>query len=177
MNGHDTEGIAAYGPGDEMEVMAAIMAAHDEGADEAWRMEVWSPSPLCPICGWELLPVEDGRFVCPDCGHEEAAPGDDEAWAADTECPFCGALLVPGNPGATCPDCGAAFNGAAELAQAGDLMAEGEHDEGDAPDPATLLAELRRVRFTITPEFDAAGRLVGHEATTTDWPGGDQWTK
>jgi len=115
--------------------MAAILAAHDEAADEAWRMEVWSPSPLCPICGWELIPVEDGRFICPDCGHEEAAPGDDEAWAADTECPFCGALLIPGSPGATCPDCGAAFNAAAELAQAALFGAE--------PEPVKAGAEYR----------------------------------
>jgi hypothetical protein len=72
MNGHDEQGISAYGPGDEMEVMAAILAAHDEGqAVEEWRMEVESPAPLCPICGWPLIPVEDGRLVCPDCGHEE----------------------------------------------------------------------------------------------------------
>ena len=69
MNGHTEEGMTAYGPEDEQEVMAAILAAHDE-ATAAWRMESWT-SPLCPICGWELLPVEDGRMVCPDCGHEE----------------------------------------------------------------------------------------------------------
>lgn len=117
MNGHDEQGIEAYGPGDGIELMAAILATHDEAADEAWRMEVWSPSPHCPICGWELIPVEDGRMICPDCGHEE----------------------------------------------------------GGGADPAAELAALNRVRFTITPEFDAAGRLVGHTAAATDWDGGDQW--
>lgn len=79
MNGHDEQGIEAYGPGDGIELMAAILATHDEAADEAWRMEVWSPSPHCPICGWELIPVEDGRMICPDCGHEEGEAGDDPA--------------------------------------------------------------------------------------------------
>jgi len=157
MNGHDEQGSAAYGPGDEIEIMAAILAAHDEAAEE-WRIETWHPSPLCPICGWELIPVEDGRMICPDCGHEEGEPADAEAWAADAECPFCGALLIPGSPGATCPDCGAAFNAAAELAQADGLMAQGAHDDDDAPDPAVVLAELNRVRFTIEVHTDDIGR-------------------
>jgi len=122
MNGHDADGIAAYEPQDDEERMAAIMAAHDEATEE-WRIETWHPSPLCPICGWELIPVEDGRMTCPDCGHEEGGPNDK-----------------------------------------------------DAPDPATALDELRRVRFTITPEFDDTGRLVGHTSAAADWDGGDQWS-
>jgi len=136
-------------------------------------------SPICPICGWVKVPLSDGRLVCRDCGHEQSGGNGDET-AADTECPFCGALLVPGNPGATCPDCGAAFNGTAELAQAGDLMALGEHDEDDVVDPAVVadeIAALNRVRFTIEIHTDAIGRPCGATATATDWPGGDQWTQ
>lgn len=47
MNGHSDEGIAAYGPGDEMEGMAAILAAHDEEAvDPAWWAMMDDPNAL-----------------------------------------------------------------------------------------------------------------------------------
>jgi hypothetical protein len=100
MNGHDEQGIAAYGPGDEMELMAAILAAHDEQQVEAWggAQAAWPAAPhdddpatelwrhgaylssqvddllddwmLCPCCGGDLLPVEDGRDACVICGWE-----------------------------------------------------------------------------------------------------------
>jgi len=151
MNGHDADGIAAYGPQDDEERMAAILAAHDEATEE-WRTETWH-SPLCPICYWELIPVEDGRMICPDCGHEDGGP-DDNAAAPDP---------------------------AAQLAELNRVRftITAEYDEIGGPDddPAAALAELNRVRFTIEIRTDAIGRVIGHTATAVDWPGGDQWSQ
>lgn len=59
--------------------MAAIPADNDMAA---WRAEwdawaAWLDAEMtaeivfCPYCGAVLLPVADGRAICPDCGHEE----------------------------------------------------------------------------------------------------------
>lgn len=115
MNGHDADGIAAYGPGDEIELMAAILAAHDEEAvDPAW----WAmmDDPICPVCGWTLIPVEDGRMICPDCGYEQGDSDSDDDTPVTQVDPDALTCLECQDPPElneiaygqlVCPDCGA----------------------------------------------------------------------
>lgn len=63
---------------EQNEMMVRAQEAADAGNEE-WMLDEWFPSPLCPVCGWELIPVEDGRMICPDCGHEEGEDNDPAA--------------------------------------------------------------------------------------------------